>query len=270
MKLFSIPKVLFTLVLSSLSLISVAQFNSHYFKNKTSKPKKPLKLAQRMEVGSFIQLGNGHLDHEYYYQNEIDGVPVYTHTQDRYKLKGIGYGGFVNAYVPFSYFNKTSLGFSIEANYIASVYAVENPATWNTSVLPVFSVASLYAGMPIGIDVRWGGETTLNGDDWGVAGFGAGVMPFYYASIPSSTYENFISLRARPYIKGEFGFKMGVLVKLRGMVFFNKLNLLEHRDGMSNGDIFLITQESKMMTNSLTYTISMSYNFGALFWQKGW
>ncbi len=273
----SLHKLILTSILSLLTISGFAQFNSLYFNNKTHRPKEKLKLFQRVDIGFHTMFNRAFYD--YYSVLEIanpGSENTISITDDTYKMKNMGIGGNIGAFLPIGHLGyRTKLGLNLEAYYTSHTYETTNFQINGNPADAQVEFKSTFISVPVGLDVRWGGQSSLSKDDWASASIGGGIAPTYFSTKPESNVPDFVNLLVRPYIRAEFGFHTGIFWKIKGMVQFRQLDIvnINESEGFEQGQTntsLVGTRDQTLYTRGLTYSLGLSINLGSIAWTRAW
>lgn len=251
------------------STMAIGQYNGWKFNDKTHAKKDKLKLIQRLELGVhtsfskdmfYLEVGNVVV-------NNVNGTPVSTQEQ-LYSFLGkaslSSVGGNLGLTLPVGKLTpKTTLGFNIDVYATFNSYKIKNFEVLGASALTAPKLNTTMVHVPLGLDVKWGGQSTLSKDDWASVGFGAGIAPTYITGPKSYSLDD--KLVVTPYIKAEFGFFTGIFWKIKGMILFDHYNygsIKEQTGGMYHNQGLYST------TN--TFLLGLSFNLGSGGWHRSW
>lgn len=268
-------KILAVAGLSIASTTVFAQYSGWKFNEKTHAKKQQMKLFQRLEIGFHSAF------HETFFDNSLvammpiidGGNQAFVEMKDFSinKLNTSNFGGNIGITIPVGRLaRKTSFGINLDVYATMSNYKFDGFKVWGIDADPTFDFKSTTINIPFGLDVKWGGQSTLSKDDWASVGFGAGIAPTIVMMDPSDFSKN-NEMSVRPYLKAEFGFYTGIFWKLKGMVLFNSMTLGEYESGNPDN----VTMEAphiyqEIRTNGNTYMLGLSFNIGSFGWTRSW
>lgn len=270
------------LAVASLGLVAgetQAQFNSLYYNNYRKRPTLRLKLLQRMDIGFHAGFGKAFFDQKVgmirprWDENSQSNVNVLYTDENTFKLKGSSFGGNIGFYLPVGYVARfTRFALNVEAYVTSSTYDIQDYKIFGVPAsAPLDKITCLSIAVPLGFDIKWGGQSTLSRHSWASTGIGGGIAPTYYMVTPTTTGPNTQELTVRPYIKAEFGFLTGIFWKVKGMVFFNKVTpghwVTGNPEAITQTEPFV---DQTMRLNRFTYSLALSFNIGSLNWGRDW
>lgn len=263
-------KLISVAVFTLMSATSFAQYNSWRFNEKTNSKKDKLKLFQRFDIGFHSSFSKT----DYTYESGLINTDVVNNVTVESEERLLGYegpasltsfGGNIGLAIPVGKLGpKTTFGFNIDVYASFNSYEIKNLSFENgaqPSKNPKYDAMMLH--VPVGLHVKWGGQSTLSKDDWASVGLSAGIAPTYI-----SYSKNFVAddnMFVTPYLGAEFGFFTGVFWKIKGMILFDHYNM-----GVYNNRINNAYERATLLTNTNTFVLGLSFNLGSFGWQKSW
>lgn len=266
-------------LLSLLAGETQAQFNSLYYNNNRKRPTLRLRMLQRMDIGFHAGFGKAFFDQKismmrpWWDENSQSNVDVVFSEENTFRLKGSSFGGNIGFYLPVGYVARfTRFALNVEAYVTSSSYEIQDFKLFGTPTgAPLGNITCLSIAVPIGFDIKWGGQSTLSRHSWASTGIGGGIAPTYYMVTPATTGPNAKELTVRPYVKAEFGFLTGIFWKVKGMVFFNKVTpghwVTGNPEAVTTAEPYV---DQTMRLNRFTYSLALSFNIGSLKWSRDW
>lgn len=144
------------------------------------------------------------------------------------------YSGGGAVYFPLSYFGSQSLlALNVGIYGTANVWNIGNTSL-DASRVTTYDAKDMFIGAPIGIDIIYGGEATLNKVNKITLRGGAGLMPYFATGELADGSQNYSKVSIKPYVKAELGFFAGVEWKLRGMVIAGSRTIYDYHTGDYN------------------------------------
>lgn len=118
-----------------------------------------------------------------------------------------------------------------------------------------YEAKELYLGVPIGVDIIWGGEATCDKGDKVTLRAGAGVMPYFATGDWADGSNKYSKLGIQPYVKAEIGFFAGIEWKVRGMIVASSRTVYD----IKVGDYYLRDSDYYY---ALNYKVRPTYTVG--------
>ncbi|WP_222165796.1 hypothetical protein [Edaphocola aurantiacus] len=192
-----------------------------------------------------------------------------------------GYGGFAGTYIPMARLGgHTLLALGIDYAYNAYMWDYKVPefsgftTDENGNVNGVtysdpmfgFSAVSVQMALPVSLDLKFGGEATLEKYSRWTGTFGAGVHPSLNMTVDygSGGFGTGIT----PFIKGEVGLKAGIVFKLRAQYAFGNIPFYEKGNNLFN---IPGLQSNSQLTGKNAFTLSLVIMPFSFNWKEdGW
>ena len=129
----------------------------------------------------------------------------------------MGYGMTIGTFFPLTNLggNTSALALSVEFNYNYKQWKQVDGSIYDQFGWNFFNAsgATVQMGLPIGLDVKFGGEATTSNNHLLSAGFGAGIIPMQ--SLTSFEDNASTASSINPYIRMDGAIKAGILLKVR-------------------------------------------------------
>lgn len=220
-------------------------------------------LLHRYEMSYGFTFGGGGINVNDRYRNPLNSGIISGNTRAmtfNYRSASISAG----VYFPLSYFSQKSM-------LALSVAAYGTGNTWDLGTTSLDGSATtkadakdLYLGLPIGVDIIFGGEASLNKGDKVTVRGGLGMIPYFSSGELSDGSQKYTKFGMQPYIKAELGFFAGVEWKVKGMIVATSRTIYDY----SVGDEYLRDSDYYYKLNFKirpTYTIGIAvfpFSFG--------
>lgn len=171
----------------------------------------------------------------------------FTHNVNQDVRSKFGYGGFAGTYIPVARMGSgTLLAIGIDYAYNAYLWDYKVPefngftTDENGTVNGVtysdpmfgFSAVSVQMALPVSVDLKFGGEATLEKYSRWTGTFGAGVHPSLNMTVD---YGNAgFGTGITPFLKAEVGYKAGIVFKLRAQYAFGSVPFYSNANNILN------------------------------------
>lgn len=124
--------------------------------------------------------------------------------------------------------NASSLCLSVDYMYNMMTWKGDVPGGLASESAYTFDGATVQMGLPVGLDLKFGGEATTIPYPRVCATLGAGVYPSYAVTTLSGAPETFDpAFSVAPYLKAEVGFRAGLCMKLRMLYAIGDMKYLD-------------------------------------------
>ena len=191
---------------------------------------KSVSLFHRLEIAYMMTYGSGNVAINYRFRDPSN----FNNITGRSRATTFNYratSGYTGVYFPMSYLSSnTALAMSVGLYGTASVWDIGNTSLQDNRVT-TYESKDLYFGLPIGLDIIYGGEATMNKADKVTLRGGIGVMPYFAAGELADGSQDYGKLGVQPYVKAEIGFFAGVQWKLKGMVVAGSRTIYNYKAG---------------------------------------
>ncbi|MFT4062960.1 MAG: hypothetical protein QM642_11460 [Edaphocola sp.] len=225
---------------------------------------KKVSLFHRYEVGYGQSFGGGNVSitNRYYDQSNYNQIGGKSRTTT---FRYMSPSGYANIHIPMSYLSrKTILSASVGVFTQVNIFELGNTSL-DENTTTSYDMGDAMVGLPLGIDVIWGGEATTDKADRVTLRAGAGVMPFLAFGSLASGEQQYVKLNARPYLKAEIGFFAGVEWKLRGSLIAGSRTIYDEKYGDYN-----LQTESYYSTFQMKITPIYNIGFTVFPFSFGW
>lgn len=245
-----------------------AQFNTHFYK-KEKREKGESNWYKRFDIGGhyFFAKANSTMRIGNYAVGQVYPQHLYYGYNQDYNATG--YGARLGYYIPLTRtFNKFSLNLSTMVMFSSITQNIEKVSVMEGIEMETepYSVTSIQ--IPIGFDVKWGGESTLDKKDWATVSLGGGVITSLNSADNALDKQSETSFR--PYVKLEAGFTTGIHWKFYALWTMGKDKFLDENSG--NLDVPLSpenpTSYSYVGYHKPSITVGLAFSIGSLFWDK--
>jgi hypothetical protein len=248
--------------------------NSYNYSRSTGKFR--LKLLQRMDIGFHAGFSKSFFDETNrmgftgWDENTQSEITTYAGESNSFKLKNSSYGGNIGFFIPIGYVVPyTRFALNVEAYVTSSSYTIQDYKVLGQAANPP-AITSLNVTIPIGFDIKWGAQATLDRYFIGSVALGGGIAPTYHTITPVSTGTEQATMVVRPYLKAEFGFFTGIFWKIKGTMLYNNTNTLGHwvtgnANAVAPGAPFI---DQSIKLGKYAYMLGIGFNIGSMKWNK--
>lgn len=258
----------------SLSMKAQAQqINTHYYKKVKKENKEKSDWFKRIEIGGHYSLANAEFQNSNNYLI-FDGTKT---TQLSYnfgkEFKAIGFGGQLGTYIPVtSVIRKSIFAITVHAQATFVTYDLGRIEVMPGTLSSPVSMQQTRLALPIGLEYKWGGQATLNKEDWASVGIGGGVAPTYEMfdkiTVEGEDKEKF---SIRPYIRVEAGFRTAIFWKLHATWMFSSIyNYKKQAETIPELSLENNSYVEGYMRTRPILNVGITFNIGSFGWDKFW
>jgi hypothetical protein len=258
--------VLFGTLIASVPMKSEAQVSVRDINNYLDRKDKGknVSLFHRFEVGYGITYGTG-TELIYNRTRSSANAAVVTGSTSGQTFSFKGESAYAAVYFPLTYLSSNTallLNTGLYTNF--NVYDLGN-----TSLDPGVSMtnqgADAVIGLPIGVDIAYGGEVTNNKIDKVTLRGGIGAMPYINYGVMADGTNGYAKFGVKPYVKAELGFFFGVEWKVRGMIVAGSRTIYNYEIGDYN-----LNNSNNYASYSLKVSPSYVIGFSVFPFSFGW
>jgi|GEM_PF-2962785 len=265
-------RYLFIPILAMLLFATAGSVSAQQILYKTPKP------LQRLQIGYSFHTTFAQQRKADYYFAGINGDTIRVDNPESRTVRTLGGWGFsLGKIFPLTDFNTTYIGLAVTAEYTYDFMSWEELDS-GFSYRPTLKNISrtdftVQMGVPVSLDLKLGAEARPSFNHKWSAGFGVGVSPIIaftdWNRIEKNVLKNADKVTAdyMPFIKFEYGQRVGVLMKLRLFLYFGGPEYLD--EGSTYGSDFGLT--SYTLTGKTGINLSLAvYPFSYTWPEFGW
>ncbi len=257
--------------LSAVALLLLAQTTTSFSQSSGSK------AFQRFYSGYSFPMTSATYSERYMYYDDYGDNNMDTTMSKNVRSKG-GFGIVLGTYFPIVRLTeRTSLNISLDFMYNFLVWdgQMVDPSTFNedpyeepgaptTNIVYEISGATVQWGLPVGVDLKTGGESSLDRADKFSFTLGTGVYPTLNLTVFEINAG--AKFKMQPYLKAELGFFAGINWKMRALYSFGKLDYISYSENYS-GDTYAYQSDVSLISKSCL-TLSLMVTPGSFKWGK--
>ncbi len=236
------------------------------------------KFLQRLQIGYTFSNTFAQQKRADHYFSGIEGDTIFVTNPESRTVRNLGgYGFSIGKIFPLTDFNTTYIGLAVTADFTYDFMSWEELDS-GFSYRPTLKEHkrtdfTLQMGLPVSLDLKLGAEAVPSFNHKWSAGFGAGVTPVIVFTdqnrIAKNIFKNadYINGGYMPFIKFEYGQRVGVLMKLRFFMYFGGPEYLRAVD--TYGADFGLNSYSLKGKTSMNLSLSV-FPFSYTWPEFGW